>query len=177
MARETYCYRLVPDVLIPLTVAKFRLGLQTWVGREDFDPAIVGKNTWPSLPSEKPSHGFFTSSWDEESQTSAWMRSRSYASRDDNERRKPELLKPDSDAALFVVNSIEDFGILATAYPQASSNLLNPRVCPDWGSLADIVDAVHVTDRALTDLENWYAHAWEVESTLWFRGEVLTRIA
>jgi len=44
------------------TVAEFgRLGLQAWVGREDFNQAIVGKNPWPSSPSAKPNQGFFTS--------------------------------------------------------------------------------------------------------------------
>jgi hypothetical protein len=147
-----------------------------WAGLRDFDPAIVGKNAWPTSPIEKPSHGFFTSSWDEETQTSAWTRSRSYACRDDSERRTPALLEPDPYATLIVVDSVEDFDTLATAYPQTYSNPLDPRACPDWRRLVDIVDAVHVTAEAVTDQENHYAHAWEVESTLWFRGEVLTRI-
>jgi hypothetical protein len=45
----------------------------------------------------------------------------------------------------------------------------------DWGRLAGLADAVHVTARAITDENNPYAHAWEVESTLWFRGAVLIR--
>jgi hypothetical protein len=167
----------VPDAPALLTVAEFGLGLQAWVGQSDFDPAMVGKTAWPTSPTEKPSHGFFTSSWDKESQTSAWMRSRSYARRDDSERRIIVLLKPDPDATLFVVDSIEDFDTLANAYPQMYSNPLNPRRCPNWGGLAGIADAVHVTNRAVTDRENNYAHAWEVESTLWFRGAVLARVA
>ena len=166
----------MPDLLTPLTVAEFGLGLQAWTGLRDFDPAIVGKNSWPTSPAEKPNHGFFTSSWDEDTQTSAWMRSRGYTCRDDSERRTPVLLKPDPYATLFVVDSMEDFDSLASAYPQRYSNPLNPRVCPDWSRIAGVVDAVHVTDRAVVNLDNHYAHAWEVESTLWFRGAVLTRV-
>ncbi len=158
------------------TVAEFgRLGLQAWVGREDFKQAIVGTNPWPPLPSEKPHQGFFTSSWDEESQTSAWMQSRSYTLRDDPDSKAPVLLSPVRSATLFVIDSIDDFDTLANQYPQRYPNPRDPRVCPDWRKLADLVDAVHVTASAVTDQDNLYAHAWEVESTLLFRGAFLVR--
>ena len=156
------------------TVAEFgRLELQTWVGREEFNQAIVGKNPWPSSPRPKPNHGFFTSSWDEVSQTSAWTRSRSYILRGDPNSKAPVLLSPFQSATLFVINSIADFDTLANQYPQKYPNPQNPTVCPDWGRLSRLVDAVHVTASAITDEDNPYALAWEVESTLWFRGDML----
>jgi hypothetical protein len=158
------------------TVAEFgRLGLQAWVGREDFNPATVGRNSWPDSPSPKPNQAFFTSSWDELSQTSAWMRSESYVRRGDPDSKAPVLLSPMPSATLLVVDSIDDFDTLASQYPQSYRNYRNPTVCPDWARLAGLVDAVHVTASAVTDEGNPYAHAWEVESTLWFRGAVLVR--
>jgi len=162
--------------LAPITVAEFgRLGLQAWVGREDFNEAIVGKNPWPSSPSPKPNQGFFTSSWDEVSHTSAWMRSKSYMLRGDLDCKAPVLLSPVLSATLFVIDSIDDFNTLASLYPQSYRNSRNPTVRPDWARLAGLVDAVHVTASAVTDEDNTYAHAWEVESTLWFRGAILVR--
>jgi hypothetical protein len=156
------------------TIAEFgRLGIQVWVGREDFNPAIVGKNPWPRSPRPKPSHGFFTSSWDEVRQTSAWMRSESYMLRADPERNAPVFLSPVPSATLLVVDSIHDFDTLASQYPQRYPNLRNPTVRPHWARLAGLVDALHVTASAVTDDDNPYANAWEVESTLWFRGAAL----
>jgi hypothetical protein len=171
----TYPGRPMPRAgLAFTTVAEFgRLGLQVWVGREDFNPAIVGKNPWPSSPRPKPSHGFFTSSWDEVSKTSAWMRSRSYILRSDSERDAPVFLNPVLSATLLVIDSVDDFDRLASQYPQTYPNPRNPTVRPDWARLAGLIDAVHVTARAVTDEDNPYAHAWEVESTLWFRGATL----
>jgi hypothetical protein len=158
------------------TVAEFgRLRLQAWVGREDFNQAIVGKNPWPSSPRPQPNQGFFTSSWDEASQTSSWTRSRSYVLRGDPDSKAPVLLSPVQSATLFVIDFIADFDTLANQYPQKYPNPRNPTVCPDWGRLAGLVDAVHVTASAVTDEDSPYAHAWEVESTLWFRGDILIR--
>ena len=172
----TYPGRSMRSPLALTSVAEFgRLGLQAWVGREDFDQAKVGANDWPNLPRPKPDHGFFTSSWDEVSRTSAWMRSRSFRRRGDPDSKAPVLLSPVHSATLFVIDSTADFGTLANQYSHKYSNPRDPRVCPDWRKLADLADAVHVTSSAVTDQDNPYAHAWEVESTLWFRGDVLIR--
>ena len=133
---------------------------------------MVGANGWPSSPRPKPNQGFFTSSWDEVSQTSAWMRSRSY--RGDPNSSAPVLLSPLQSATLFVIDSIYDFDTLANQYPHKYSNPRDPRVCPDWRKLPDLVGAVHVTASAVTNQDNPYAHAWEIESTLWFRGDILS---
>jgi hypothetical protein len=160
------------------TVAEFgRLGLQAWTGREEFNQAIVGTNPWPNSPTAKPDRGFFTSSWNEESQTSEWMRSKSYMLRGDPDRRAPVLLSPVPNATLFVIDSIDDFEALASQYPHKYSNPRDLRRRPDWGKLAGLVGAVHVTAGAVADGGNCYVHAWEVESTLWFRGDILIRQA
>ena len=162
--------------LAPKTVAEFgRLGLQAWVGRQDFNQSIVGSNPWPTSPSPKPNQGFFTSSWDEVSQTSAWMRSKSYILRGDQDNLAPVLLTPAPEAILFVIDSIGDFDTLARQFPQTYGNTRNSTVRPDWSCLAGLVDGVHVTASAVTDQADLYTHAWEVESTLWFRGAVLVR--
>ena len=82
------------------------------------------------------------------------------------------LLRPAPTASIFVVRSIEGFVELASDFPQTHANPAHP-ARPNWGRLADLADGIHVTAAAVRDRNDFYCHAWEVESTLWFRGEVL----
>jgi hypothetical protein len=103
------------------------------------------------------------------------MRSKSYVLRGDRNSTSPVLLIPDPSATLFIIDSIDDFDTLAKQYPQRYANPKNPTVRPNWATLPGFVDAVHVTASAVTDEDNPYVHAWECESTLWFRGDSLIR--
>ncbi len=51
----------------------------------------------------------------------------------------------------FVIDSVDDFDTLANQYPHKYPSPRNPTVRPDWGRLASLVGAVHVTASAVTD--------------------------
>lgn len=82
------------------------------------------------------------------------------------------LLQPAPTASIYVVETIEDFAQMAREFPQEYANSANP-ARPNWERLAGLADGIHVAADAVSDPSNVYSHAWEVESTLWFRGEVL----
>jgi hypothetical protein len=157
----------IPD-LSGVLVAEFGLGVQAWLGTGPYDPRRVEEVSWPTQPIEKPHRGFFTSSWD--GRTSAWIDWQATKPDRASEKRSVQLLIPDPGTALYVVNSPGDFAALSQAYPQRYENP-HCEPCPDWGRLAagGPFDAIHMTAAAVSDHDLWYAHRWEVESTLWFR--------
>jgi hypothetical protein len=125
---------------------------------------------WPTQPIEKPHGGFFTSSWDEQRKTSAWIEYHATTPRA-SESRSTYLLLPHTDALLYVIDSPKDYDRLTEAYPQRyAHNPNHPTVCPAWKDLAaeGPFDAIHMT-AAATDHDLPYAHRWADESTLWFR--------
>jgi hypothetical protein len=158
-----------PDSLTGTSVAEFGLGIQAWWGREAFDPAQVDRGGWPEVSVYKPKNRFFTSSWDRERQTSAWVEYQATTARI-SEPRRVWLLKPDPNAALYIINTPDDFTALAETYPD--SRRRRPEPCPYWEHIAQEggFDAIHMTAAAVVDHNLWYANAWTVESTLWFRS-------
>ncbi len=152
------------------TVREVGLPRQYWFGHPPFNAAKVGENTWPTLPDEKPNSGFFTSSsrdWAE------WVGDQPRGRED----RVLMPLEPHPHARLYVINCCDDYWALRDAYPQRSRPA-HPRVCPNWGKLANerFFDGVHVTVMAVRAAKvardtDWmhFGGAWEVESTLWFR--------
>jgi hypothetical protein len=153
-----------------ISVAEFGLGIQAWLGAGPFDPRRVEEVAWSTQPIEKPQHGFFTSTWDEECQTSAWIDWQAKTARA-SEKRSVYLLLPHPDAVLYVIDGAQDYERLVDAYPQRRPDIpRHPQVCPDWGRLAQDgrFDGIHMTASAVIDKDLWYAHRWEVESTLWF---------
>jgi hypothetical protein len=157
-----------------ISVAEFGLGIQAWLGSGPFDPGRVEAVASPTQPIEKPQHGFFTSPWDEERQTSAWIDWQAKTGRA-SEDGSCHLLLPHHDAVLYVVDGAEDYERLVNAYPHRRSDLPNhPKVCPDWQRLAQEgrFDGIHMTASAVVDKDLWYAHRWEVESTLWFHPKL-----
>lgn len=156
-----------------VSVAEFGLGLQEWLGAEPYDPDRVLAFTWPTRPTEKPPQGFFTSSWDEERQTSAWSELFATMPRAATESRTTYLLQPHADALLYVIDTPEGYERLAETYPQVYETSQRPPR-PHWKRLAaeELFDAVHMTAAAVSDKSHWYAHSWGVESTLWLRPKL-----
>jgi hypothetical protein len=157
-----------------MSVAEFGLGIQTWLGAGPFDPRRVEKVSWPNQPIEKPQSGFFTSSWDGHS--SAWIEWQASQPRA-SEKRIVYLLYPQPAAVLYVIDAPADYDRLVEAYPQHRSDVSShPHVCPHWQRLAaeGPFDGVHMTAAAVSDHDLWYAHRWEVESTLWFRPRLIS---
>jgi hypothetical protein len=149
------------------SVAEFGLGIQAWLGGGPFDPDLVEPASYPRLPRPKP-EGFFTSSWDEERHTSAWIEFKATTPRA-SEPGTVWLLAPDPAAVLYVIDSPHDYARLVEVYPHRYANPADPRIYPHWLDLAHggVIDAVHMTAAAATDPSQSYARPWEVESTWW----------
>jgi hypothetical protein len=84
------------------------------------------------------------------------------------------LLVPEPDAALYVVDSQDDYRRLTDAYPQGWNN---PAVksrdrAPEWHRLSSPdtpIEGVHVTQVAVAKAQKLPPlGVWAVESTLWF---------
>ena len=153
-----------------LTGGEFGLGRQAWLGRPPLDESRVGQGLWLATPRPKPPHGFFTSSWDELRQQSAWTEYVARTPRAGEPGREVILLDPQQNARIFVVDSADDYQELVAAYPHHYDNPVHA-ACPHWARLATetSLDAVHVTAKAVYDPSCACALSWEVESTLWFR--------
>jgi hypothetical protein len=161
--------------VIGISVVEYGLGVQAWLGAGPYDPGRVEEVAWPTQPIEKPQHGFFTSSWDDERKTSAWIDWQATQPVRAAEKRTVHLLVPHPNAVLYVIDSPDDYDRLVDGYPQHRSDLPDhPQVCPNWERLAQEghFDAIHMTAAAVLDKDRWYAHRWEVESTLWFHPKL-----
>lgn len=150
------------------TVGDFALGVQAWIGTSAPDPnkiAVSGSE----FPRWKPQDGFFTSTWDNDRESCAWLEhmqehDERYPKR---EGRQVWTFAPDPAIRLYVIDSLEAFRELADEYPHRYANERNPTCLPDWYAIYTAhprrFEAVHVTAQAAALLERW-----DVESTLWF---------
>jgi hypothetical protein len=156
------------------TTREYALGRQAWAGTSEPDPSR-GASGWPKNPTAKPDGGFFTSTWNETTWSSPWL---DHLSDPESQvRRNPVeegralwLLDPDPDAVLVVIDSSDDFELLAMTYPHRWNDR-HPTL-PNWGDIvrADLFDAVHVT-RNVTETP---LRSWACESTLWLKCRLAT---
>lgn len=164
-----------------LNAVDYGLRTQAWVGVGEPDPGRVASGSQPTIPRPKPSLGFFTSTWDSATGSSAWLEFlRVQSERAPRDGERLWLLDPAPQAVLFVVDSLADFAELVDAYPHRG-NERNPIAAPDWRRVAEAApfDAVHVTNRVLHEATEWQPgdgaqqfYGWDVESTLWLRWQL-----
>ena len=156
--------------------SEYGLGIQGWAGRDTPDNRKITFAASGS-PRPKPSDGFFTSTWDADRRSTPWLDFTRDGSPRSADGRSLWLLEPDADAGLYVIDSLEDFTLLAEAFPQRYDNPNDPRFAPDWCQMLDGANdslaAVHVTEAAIVDGQrqpgsgNPQFTGWDVESTLW----------
>jgi hypothetical protein len=163
--------------LTTITVADLGLAMQGWAGQTEPDQARLIRPSRSPRPTAKPPKGFFTSSWDSERRSTAWLDFMRSTGQRHNEGRWLWTLAPDPDARVYVIDGWNDYRRLADAYPQRYENERNPHYAPAWHHVAALdplpFDAVHVTARA-TQLASGQGpddhpqfSDWDVESTLW----------
>jgi hypothetical protein len=174
----------VESELTTVSVAEFDLGAQAWAGEDEFDPGRVTRPWRTAGPCAKPVDGFFTSSWDGPS--SAWldyMRAERMRSEEARSGLGSSLwlLVPQPDAALYVIDSEEDYRRLTNACPQDwnDPNVKVSAPAPNWHRIAGAettIDGVHLTERAAASARAGEdllpLRDWAVESTLWFAGRL-----
>jgi hypothetical protein len=121
------------------------------------------------FPRPKPCDGFFTSTWNPDQQSCAWLEHvQTHGQRNlKQEGRYIWAFDPDPAITLFVIDSLDDYRDLANEYPHRYENERDPRCAPDWHTIYTTnprpFEAVHVTAGAAVELEGW-----DVESTAWF---------
>jgi len=83
---------------------------------------------------------------------------------------------PNTDAQLYLIDSLADYKALADAYPQENLNQNNPEYSPNWYKISQpplAFAGVHVTSAAIEEgrlqekKDYPKFHGWDVESTLW----------
>lgn len=164
-----------------VTVGGFSLGIQAWAGQSepDMNRAITPGPT-PG-PMAKPQDGFFTSTWNPALRSSSWLDFMRTHGQRDPEGRRVWTLVPDPEASLYVIDSMDDYKVLADEYPQRwdhpNVSRKHPFYSPNWNQIATIIlrpfDGVHVTraaiegGRAQSPNQHPQFTSWDVESTLW----------
>ena len=142
--------------------------------REEVTPVV---NDPESFYRQKPTGGFWTSSYREESQDSDWVdwcRGENFS---DPDTMNWWLLTPHADCKLYTIRSLKGFNRclmeygspvpLAQEYPSFAAK----RVI-DFERLALEYDGLHLTERGNQETHLSYPNnlnAWDAESTLWFR--------
>lgn len=129
-----------------------------------------------SKPCTKPINGFYTSTLDLNSMSTDWSQFMRAANERKDEIKMMSIITPNPTAKVYVINSIDDYSVLANQFPQHGSC---GALAPNWNeiqSLGDgVIDAIHFTRAAVIDearrgmeLRPRF-NAWNVESTLWLR--------
>ena len=135
------------------------------------------QNDFEAYYRQKPKGGFWTSSWQEETQDSAWVEWCRGEDFDGVDEKMWFLLTPNPDCKLYIIDSQQDFHRCLMEYGQpASIASIDPifaqkRVI-DFEKLAKEYDGLHVTEHGSYVNHLSYPNdlnAWDCESTLWFR--------
>jgi len=92
-----------------------------------------------------------------------------------NAGTKMTLLKPDKDARIYVIDTLEDLETLAKRYPQ-DPTILRYRISIadtfDYHAMSKDYDAIHLTDNGQwkTRFSRPYSlYGWDCETYFWFR--------
>lgn len=159
----------------------YGFGAQAWAGVGDPDARLFSRPARTEGPRAKPS-GFFTSTWDAERRSSAWLdflRTPGATDRRPREAERVWTFAVSEDTRLYIVDSDDDYRRLAGFLPQHYGNPKDPRYAPNWHDLARLdplpFDGVHVTTNALASPprgDHPELSGWDVESTLWLAWPV-----
>lgn len=155
------------------TVGQVGLGIQGWFGQKPPSPAQVTRPEPSPGPRGKP-RGFYTSSWNDTTGSTAWVDYiKQYPDRA-GEGRRIWRLWPDPEARLYVIASVQDYETLAEHFPKRWSGSAHSALyAADWSRIP--VDGVHVTAAAIEAAKHRQGNAqpefggWDVESTVWYK--------
>jgi len=106
-------------VLSTVTVAECGLGNQAWKGVGVPNSGFV-RCAWPTQPAEKPDQAFFTSTWDVERRTSAWIEFPTQWPHRQGEQIW--LLEPDPSAHLVIIDAEDIANRLRWASAKVTKN-------------------------------------------------------
>jgi hypothetical protein len=147
-------------------VSDLTLGVQGWYGRSEPQQEKFSPPARTGGPKMKPQDGFFTSTI--EHGTTHWVEVFSRTLREHEPRSLWEMT-PDPRARIAIINSVEDYQRMVSAYPKRWGQGVNsPAVHVNWHELSQAsqrIDGVHVSASAAQS----HMKPWEVESTLWLR--------
>ena len=147
-----------------VTIGELGLGTQGWYGTSEPDQKKFSPPAWTGGPKEKPKDGFFTSTI--EQHTTSWIEV-VMKTRRNHEPRSLWEMTPDPQARLVIIESLEDYRRMASAFPQSwGKDAKNPGIHVNWYELSRApqrIDGVHV----ISSVAQSYLKRWEVESTLW----------
>ena len=120
----------------------------------------------------KPKWGFWTSTYDAERQSSAWVDWCLAEEFGDVTAGSWFVLTPDPRARVYVIDGLVDLQHLIKNYPQPGAEAyMRFYACLDFERLAQEYDAIHLTERGqwATRHSTPNLNGWDVECTLWFR--------
>jgi len=121
----------------------------------------------------KPKWGFWTSTYDAERQSSAWVDWCLAEEFGDVTRGSWFVLTPDPAAHVFVIDTLPDLRYLVEHYfdPEALP-YMRFITCLDFECLSQDFDAIHLTEAGQWATRHSQPHdlnGWDCECTLWFR--------
>lgn len=122
----------------------------------------------------KPLDAFWTSTWDDDNGTSAWVEWCRAEEFGDIESQNLFVLEVSPDAKVYTVDSLEDLVYLLDTCGAVGTHYM-PYV--NWEKVAQDYDGVQVTDRGqwATRLTTPGLYTWDCESTAWFHW-VFTKV-
>lgn len=121
----------------------------------------------------KPKWGLWTSTYDAERHTSAWVDWCLAEEFGDVTAGSWFVLTPDPSARVFVIDGLAALEHLTDNYPEPGTEAYTRRffACLDFERLAQEYDAIHMTEAGqwATRYSTPNLNGWDVECTLWFR--------